>query len=71
MECFKLQRATTELIQPRTFEHERLDREFFGYKIQSTAMKQFQRGRIRGAGLKKYHKTQYRQEINRAAWNAS
>ncbi len=32
---------------------------------------QFQRGRTKGAGLKKYHKVQHRQEINRAAWNES
>jgi hypothetical protein len=33
MECFKLQRATTELIQPRVFEPKRLDREFFDTKF--------------------------------------
>jgi hypothetical protein len=36
-----------------------------GYKVQSTAMEQFQRGRAKGAGLKKYHKAQHPQAPNR------
>jgi hypothetical protein len=34
-------------------------------------MEHLQRGRTKRAGLKKYHKVQRRQEINRAAWNES
>jgi hypothetical protein len=33
MECFRLQRATTELIQPRVLEPKGLDREFSDTKF--------------------------------------
>jgi hypothetical protein len=70
MECFKLQRATTELIQPRVFEPKRLDREFFDTKFNQQQWNNSSEESQR-SWSEKYHKAKHRQKINCAAWTES
>ena len=71
MECFRLQRATTELIQPRFLETKRLNRKFLGTKFNQQQWNTSSEEEPKELVSEKYHKAKHRQEINRATWDES
>jgi hypothetical protein len=67
MECFRLQRAATELIQPRVLEPKGLDREFLDTKFNQQQWNNSSEEEPNELVSEKYHKAKHRQGISRAA----